>query len=202
MALLFAPLAAVPRSEQLTIASVGGILRRLTPEDCRLVYEAIRLAQPGGLGNVEAMDVAEEAPRDLVAAMRAAADRDLLARQYAEDFRLVLEEALPALVSGRERGWTLTEAIIHAHVTLIAAYGDSLIGRKCGPELTKKASAIAKQVLANGGPGDEVYYEAVADFDFWLRSDGNRRNPGTTADLIAAALFAGLRDGVLLPPWR
>ena len=36
---------------------------------------------------------------------------------------------------------------------------------------------------------------ALADFDFWLRSDGHRRNPGTTADLIAAALFAGLRDG-------
>ena len=37
----------------------------------------------------------------------------------------------------------------------------------------------------------------LAGFDAWLRADGHRRNPGTTADLIAATLFAGFRDGVL-----
>jgi len=202
MALLFAPLAAVPRNEQLTTASVGKILSRLTLDDCKLVYEAIRLARPGGLGSVEAMDVADKAPADLLAAMRAAAERDLVARQYAEDFRLVLDDALPSLVAGRERSWSLSDAIIHSHLLLIGRHGDSLIARKCGAELAAKASMIAKQVLDCRGPGDEPYYEALADFDFWLRSDGNRRNPGTTADLVAAALFAGLRDGLLPPPWR
>ena len=38
-----------------------------------------------------------------------------------------------------------------------------------------------------------------AEFDAFLRADGNRRNPGTTADLIAAILFAGLRDGQFIP---
>src|SRR5437867_4215868 len=46
MALLVAPLAAVPRDERLTTASVGSVLRSLTAEDSRLVYEAIRLARP------------------------------------------------------------------------------------------------------------------------------------------------------------
>ena len=68
--------------------------------------------------------------------------------------------------------------------------------------MAPQASAIAERVLAAGEPGDDPYYEAAADFDFWLRADGNRRNPGTTADLVAAALFAGLRDGVLPPPWN
>jgi triphosphoribosyl-dephospho-CoA synthetase len=31
-----------------------------------------------------------------------------------------------------------------------------------------------------------------------LRADGHRRNPGATADLIAAALFVALREG---QPW-
>ena len=31
-------------------------------------------------------------------------------------------------------------------------------------------------------------------FDRWLRADGHRRNPGTTADLVAATLFAAQRD--------
>ena len=39
-------------------------------------------------------------------------------------------------------------------------------------------------------------------FDAWLRADGHRRNPGTTADLIAATLFAALRDGLINSPTR
>src|SRR5262245_18143178 len=202
MALLFAPLAAVPRDERLTTASVGAVLRNLSAEDCRLVYEAIRLAQPGGLGSVETMDIANEPPADLLVAMRAAADRDLIARQYVEDFRLILEEALPQLIAGCEQGWSLTDAIIRTHVAMIAQHSDSLIARKCGPQMAEKAATMAAQSLNSGQPGDEAYHEAISDFDFWLRSDGHRRNPGTTADLVAAALFAGLRDGVLPPPWR
>jgi triphosphoribosyl-dephospho-CoA synthase len=96
----------------------------------------------------------------------------------------------------------LTDALIHTHIQLIATHGDSLIARKCGPEESRRATLLAGQVLAAGGPGHDEYSEALSDFDFWLRSDGHRRNPGTTADLIAAALFAGLRDGRLNPPYR
>jgi triphosphoribosyl-dephospho-CoA synthase len=202
MALLFAPLAAVPRGEAISKDSIGAVLHSLTPDDSRLVYEAIRLARPGSLGSVESMDVANEAPEDLLAAMGAAADRDLIARQYVEKFRLVLDDAVPALAASRKHGWSLTDAIIHTHLFLISRHGDSLIARKGGRELSDRAKKIAGQVCLAGDPGDEAYQEAVADFDFWLRSDGNRRNPGTTADLVAAALFAGLRDGLLEPPWR
>jgi triphosphoribosyl-dephospho-CoA synthase len=56
---------------------------------------------------------------------------------------------------------------------------------------------MAARVLDAGLPGDQGHEQALADFDFWLRSDGHRRNPGTTADLIAAALFVLLREGRL-----
>jgi triphosphoribosyl-dephospho-CoA synthase len=200
--LLLAPLAAVPRASPLSTAAVHEALARLTADDCRLVYGAIRMAVPGGLGKFKQMDVADEPPADLLLAMHAAADRDLVARQYVDDFRLVLDEALPQLIAGRSGGWPLTESIIHAHLTLLARYDDSLVVRKCGTETAKQVSAMAGGVLAAGGPGDEAYYEALGEFDFWLRTDGHRRNPGTTADLIAAALFAGLRDGHILPPYR
>ena len=200
--LLLAPLAAVPRDEPLTTSTIGATLAKLTADDSRLVYAAIRLAAPGGLGKVEKMDIADDPPADLLAAMRAAANRDLIARQYADDFRLVLDEALPRLTSGRARGWSLTEAIIHTHLALLARYEDSLIARKCGSETAGRASAMANKVMAAGGPGEGSYYDALADFDFWLRADSHRRNPGTTADLIAAALFAGLRDRLLSPPYH
>ena len=202
MVLLIAPLAAVPPEQLLRTASVHATLQTLTAEDTRLVYEAIRLARPGGLGKVEAMDVADQPPASLVAAMAAAADRDLVAKQYATDFALVLDELLPALIAGRERGWPLTDAIVHTHLAAIARHGDSLIARKCGPQESQRAASLAAQVLEAGQPGDEAYFAALADYDFWLRADGHRRNPGTTADLIAAALFAGLRDNLLRPPWN
>ena len=201
IALLLAPLAAVPRNAPLH-DGVADVLRSLTPDDSRLVYEAIRVAQPGGLGKSDTMDVAGPPPALLLDAMAAASDRDLVARQYVTGFSLVLDELAPALVRDCKGGWSLTDAIIHTHVELIARHGDSLIVRKCGRELGQQALAMAADVLAAGSPGDENYLRALSNFDFWLRSDGHRRNPGTTADLIAAGLFAALRDGLLQPPWR
>src|SRR5690349_11195659 len=43
MVLLLAPLAAVPRTRPLSVDSVRGVLRGLNGEDCRLVYQAIRV---------------------------------------------------------------------------------------------------------------------------------------------------------------
>lgn len=201
MVLLLAPLAAVPLDQKLT-DGIASVLQGLTPHDSELVYEAIRVAQPGGMGTTDKMDVAGAAPPSLLAAMQHAAERDLIARQYVENFALVLQEILPNLVAGQERGWTLIDTIIREHVRLISAYPDSLIVRKCGLETAQRASAYAAQVLQAGEPDDENYHAALNDFDFWLRSDDHRRNPGTTADLIAAGLFAGLREGSLKPPYR
>jgi triphosphoribosyl-dephospho-CoA synthase len=74
---------------------------------------------------------------------------------------------------------------------------ESLIVRKCGQKVAKEASARAAKVIDAGSPGDDAYESAVEDLDFWLRADGHRRNPGTTADLIAAGLFVLLREGRL-----
>ena len=67
------------------------------------------------------------------------------------------------------------------------------------PESASALAALPAAVLQAGAVGSESYRRAIADLDFWLRSDHNRRNPGTTADLIVAALFAGLRDGRIAP---
>ena len=101
--LLLAPLAAVPdarRSRRGGRGRSGGDHGRRRPH----VYRAIRLAQPGGLGEVADQDVAREPTMTLRAVMAMAADRDLIARQYANGFREVLGEALPALRESLERG--------------------------------------------------------------------------------------------------
>ncbi|MDZ4781185.1 MAG: triphosphoribosyl-dephospho-CoA synthase [Planctomycetia bacterium] len=197
--LLIAPLAAVPGEASLA-SGVRDVLAALNAEDCRDVYAAIRLAQPGGMGRVDEADLAAPPPDDLLAAMRLAADRDLVAKQYVDGFHLVLNEAAPMILAGVERDWNLLEAVVHAQLRLMSAYPDSLIARKCSAEVARQAADHADTVLALGSPGEVAYEDGLADLDFWLRSDGYQRNPGTTADLLAAGLFALLRDGKLKPP--
>ena len=198
--LLLAPMAAVPWECPLS-QGIDVVLANLTPQDAAAIYLAIRAAQPGGLGNVARLDVSSAAPADILEAMREAAQRDIVARQYVTNFATVLDEVTPSLVAGPGRGWSLADTIIQTQMQLMSRYPDSLIARKCGPETAREASVRAARILDCGQPGDEQYFVALDDFDFWLRSDHHRRNPGTTADLLAAGLFVALRDGLLRPPY-
>lgn len=84
----------------------------------------------------------------------------------------------------------------------MSEFPDSLIARKCGEAVAQQSADHARYVLSCGGPGDENYERGLADLDFWLRSDHHRRNPGTTADLIAASLFVALREEIIQQPIR
>ncbi len=190
--LLIAPLAAVPTNEPFA-TGVGRVLRGLTPDDARHVYAAIRLVQPGGLGRVDQADVnaADPPAIPLRDAMQLAADRDLVARQYVNDFAdaFATADRIAAHAASRPLG----DAIVRGYLELLRDEPDSLIARKCGLTMAKEVSGAAASVL-EAASDDEVFQAILADFDFWLRSDGHRLNPGTTADLVAAALFVLLRD--------
>ncbi len=200
--LLLAPLAAAAHAGQDLESDLKQVLAELTADDSRLTYEAIRLAAPGGLGEAETMDVAGAAPPQLLDAMRAAASRDIVARQYAEDFRHVFHHAGPAILKAVQNGLPATLAIAHAHVQLMAEFPDTLIARKCGADTANESAMRAARVLEAGEPGDDMYQMAMSDLDFWLRSDHHRRNPGATADIITAGIFVLLYHGQLTPPWR
>ena len=68
----------------------------------------------------------------------------------------------------------------------------AMIARKWGPAVAAEASLRAQSVLSGGRSKRPTEVPAYADFDAWLRADGHRRNPGATADLMAAALFLAL----------
>jgi triphosphoribosyl-dephospho-CoA synthase len=187
--LLLAPLAAVPRERRIR-DGIGEMLDALTVDDSRAVFEAIRLANPGGLGEAPEQDVRDEPTLPLRGVMALAADRDLVARQYANGFREVFDIGVPALLNG-----PLEPAIVRSHLRLLSNCLESHIERKCGPELAHEASTRAAVALA----GDS---EAIATFDAWLRADNHRRNPGSTADLVAASLFVALREGMIAAPFE
>jgi triphosphoribosyl-dephospho-CoA synthase len=195
--LLIAPLAKV-RGNTLHRNAIGQVLQELTFDDTRKVFEAIRVSSAGGLGKTNQADVADEPPPGLalVDAMLMAADRDLVARQYCNDFADVFRLA-GWIEEGAARGWSNDTAVVHAYMRQLATEADSLIVRKCGDRIGEQARAMACCVVEAGQPESDEYERGLADLDFWLRADGHRRNPGTTADLIAAALFVLLREGRL-----
>ena len=194
MLLLIVPLAAVS-SDRRHADGIGELLLSLTPEDKQAVYRAIQVAQPGGLGKVDQADVHDCSADEvsLLEAMQLAAERDLVARQYTNQFQQVFLTA-DRLEGCFQQGLPLNESILHAYLQLLADFPDSLVVRKCGAELGYEVQLRAKAVLAAGEPATKNYRQATQDFDFWLRADGNRRNPGTSADLIAAAIFVLLRE--------
>lgn len=203
--LLLAPLARASARPDLR-ACVADVLADLDADDASLAYQAIRLANPGGLGSARDQDVRDEPRISLRQAMTLAADRDLVARQYANGFAEVFDDGAPAVLEGIERTGSIEGGIVHAHLHLLSRHPDSLIARKRGIEEASEASSRARRVLDLGWPHRPEGRQALDDLDTWLRAEGNSRNPGTTADLIAACLFVLLRRGDMRPdhlgiPW-
>jgi len=191
--LLLAPLAKVvdgtdPRP------GVSEVLRKTTVADSACVFEAIRLASPGGLGKMSEQDVHETPTLPLREVMALAAERDLVARQYANGFADVFDLGVPALLDGLERLGRVETAVQHCQLVWLSAHPDSLIARKRGPAVADEASRRAKIILELGSVGTEAGRSAYDELDGWLRADGHARNPGTTADLVTACLFAALRE--------
>jgi len=192
--LLLSPLAAIP-PEQSLFDGIGPILQATTVEDSRDVYAAIRLAQPAGLGNAQEQDLNEAPTIALRGCMEIAADRDMIARQYANGFHDVLNRGLEWLRESQKHQKTLALQIQWLAVRLLAEYGDSLIERKCGRDMSDQVRDMAKDLLSADWLVRPESRRVYDQFDQFLRADGHRHNPGTTADLVAAILFSALREG-------
>ena len=192
--LLFAPLvrAAVTRGEDEPLRSgVARILAGLDVDDAATAFAAIAAARPGGLGEAPEHDVRAPARVSLRQAMAAAAHRDSIASEYVNDYAIVFDSGMPLLDDAVRNGPSTLDAIVSLHVGLLASHPDTLIARKAGDAAAQAVSSAAREVRDGT--------RSLADLDASLRADGNRLNPGTTADLVAATLLAALLSGVRLP---
>lgn len=175
--LLCAPLATaaeLPRDPLRT--SLDSVLAGLCPQDADDVFRAIALAAPGGLGMSPEADVRQQPHIGLRAAMRLAADRDLIARQYANGFAEIFDIGVPLAVGRRME--TAAQDVFLAFAT---ALPDSHVARKFGDAA---ATGLMHRFRALAGAPQE----ALASFDRVLKAEG--LNPGTSADMTVASLFA------------
>ena len=198
MVLLLAPLAkaAGKGHSQGLRAAVAQVLNALTIKDAEMAYEAIRLAVPAGLGEVEHYDVLDEKiDITLRDAMMLAQDRDTVAREYITSFENTFNLGYPTLRRHWDQGHRLSDSIVQTFLTILAQVPDALIARKNGLAVAEQVTQSAKKALERGGILSAEGREEIHHFDCAVRDERHRLNPGTTADLVAAVLFAFLTDG-------
>ncbi len=194
--LLCAPLAAAAQSPHggNFRGRLGKVLEALDQKDAELAYSAIRLANPAGLGDSTAEDVRQPPTGTLLAAMKLAAPRDRVARQYASRYADVFEVGIPEFKAARGRWGNSEWAITQVYLEFLARFPDSHVARKHGAATADRVRTEARDHAARFRRRTRAE-DALADllaFDAALKGAGI--NPGTSADLTVASLFAEALD--------
>jgi len=180
-------------------AQLGEVLRTTTVEDARWVYQAIRLANPGGFGHVKQQDVSDQPYVNLQRTMQLASHRDRIAYQYATDFEDVFESGVPCYRKTMKRLTDARLSTLAVYAGFLSTIPDSLVERKHGERFT--GMVTSRMILVNnlleaftpGKPG--TLFRILKEVDVEFKAAGI--NPGTTADLTVASVFADRLEQII-----
>ncbi len=76
---------------------------------------------------------------------------------------------------------------------MLAHQPDSFIQRKAGPKVAEEVRKRAQKLHTKIVKAPESrWLKQIEPFDEYLRSEGSKLNPGTTADLLSGTLFLAL----------
>lgn len=172
------------------------VVESTTPEDAVEVYEAIRVASPSGLGKAPDLDINDPSSIgrirkervSLHSVFKIASTYDTVCSEWVTNYTVTFDVAYPYLVQQIKRTEDLNVAVIHTFLNVLAKYPDTFIARKVGVEKAREVSAKAEEVLKLGGFVTSQGRIGLGEFDKMLRGSSNLLNPGTTADIVAAAL--------------
>jgi triphosphoribosyl-dephospho-CoA synthase len=172
------------------------VVESTTSEDAVNVYEAIKIAKPSGLGKAPELDINDpdsvnrivKENVSLFQVFKIAAGYDMVCSEWVHNYPITFDVAYPWLIGQFRNTKDLNVAIIHTFLNVLAEYPDTFISRKIGVGKAREVSSMAKEVLKLGGLETVRGRESLREFDLMLRKSSNLLNPGTTADIIAAAL--------------
>jgi triphosphoribosyl-dephospho-CoA synthase len=167
-----------------------------TPQDAVNLYEAVNIANPSGLNKTKDFDVNDPASKErlvrdnvsLFDVFKMAAAYDNICAEWVNNYPIIFTEAYPYLMEHLAERRDLNMAIVHTFLKILSEHPDTFIARKAGVEKAREISMDAKSILQLGGLATAEGRKGVNNLDVKLRSSGNRLNPGTTADITAAAL--------------
>jgi triphosphoribosyl-dephospho-CoA synthase len=170
-------------------------VKSTTAWDSVHLYEAVDIANPSGLNNVPNLDVTDPHSKErlmkenvkLFDVFRLASAYDDICAEWVSNYPVTFDLAYPYLTT-QLKTKPLNTAVVHTFLKILSKRPDTFIARKLGKTKALEVSAEAKAVLKLGGLETAKGKVSLKRFDQKLRSTQNKCNPGTTADLTAAAL--------------
>ena len=168
------------------------LMKATTVEDAVDLYDAINIADAGGMGDQDEYDVTSETAKDELRAnnqtmfdvLEISAPKDRLGNELTTGMGVVFELGYPTYDELRKT-MKSNDACVLTFLTLLSEIPDTLISRKYGDEKASEVSLQAKQVLKF--KDEDIFEDKLNEFDDYLYE--NKLNPGTTADLTAASIF-------------
>ena len=168
------------------------LMSNTSVQDACDLYDAINIADAGGMGEQDEYDVASENAKQelrdnnqtMYDVLKISAPWDMLAREMTSDMPAVFEIGYPTY-SELIKEKSQNEACVLTFLTILSQVPDTLISRKYDSDEALKVSMMTRDLL-NLKDSDD-FFDTVREFDEYLYK--NKYNPGTTADLTAASIF-------------
>ncbi len=170
-------------------------VKSTTAWDSVHLYEAVGIANPSGLNKAPDLDVTDPQSKErlikenatLFEVFRLASAYDDICAEWVNNYPITFDLAYPFL-KNHVKNRPVNTAVVQTFLKILSERPDTFIARKVGKEKAKEVSAEAQVVLELGGLETAEGRKSLKLLDLKLRESQNKCNPGTTADLTAAAL--------------
>ena len=179
---------------------IDQLIRSTTSEDAVNLYQAINIADAGGMGEQDDLDVANKSSlqklRDdnvnMFRVLEMSSAWDKLSYELTHKMPVTFEIGYPVFQQVKsEKG--INEATVQTFLTILSRVPDTLISRKFTDAKAGEVSARAQAILEEGGILTRKGTSIVGKFDQELIKGG--LNPGTTADFTASSIMVAYLDG-------
>jgi triphosphoribosyl-dephospho-CoA synthase len=179
--------------------NIHAIMMNSTSADAVNLYDAINIAQAGGMGEQEALDVgSEEAKMELIEkeinmfqVLDISSSWDALAYELTHKMPVTFNLGYPTY-KRLKKDYPINKATVQTFLTILSLKSDTLISRKYDETISESVRADAKIILDKGGILTHEGRTLLEKFDRYLLD--KKYNPGTTADLTASSLMIALLE--------
>jgi triphosphoribosyl-dephospho-CoA synthase len=178
---------------------VNDMMLATTPQDAVDLYDAINIADAGGMGKREDLDVGSEKAKEellekdinMFDVLKISSTWDALAYELTHKMPVSFKLGYPTYKELKKVHGN-NNATVQTFLTILASKPDTLISRKYDQSVSARVKADAKIILDKGGILTEEGRSLLVKFDQDLMK--NKCNPGTTADLTASSLMIALLE--------
>lgn len=176
--------------------NINSIIVNSTVIDTIALYEAIGIADAGGMGDQKEYNVTNnDANKELIEnnlnifdVLKISSSWDSLAKELTNKMPVTFDIGYPTF-SKLKKQYSINSATVITFLTILSKVPDTLISRKYGYEKAQEVTDLSKKMLDSIDLDENMteFNKKLTDFDDYLFE--NKLNPGTTADLTASSIM-------------